>query len=155
MSTPIPEGFGTVTPHLTVKGAAEAIRFYEKAFGAEELDRHEMGGVVMHADIRIGDSIVMLNDEFPDHGALGPPRDRPSGVTIHLYVQDVDASYERATKAGAEVVMPIADMFWGDRYAVLRDPFGHAWSLATRVEEVPPEEMEARAAAAFSGEGAC
>lgn len=154
MPSPIPEGFGTVTPHLVVKGAAEAIQFYKKAFGAEELERQEIRGAVMHASIRIGDSIVMLSDEFPDMGSLGPLEGRPSPVTVHLFVEDVDALYERATEAGAEVVMPLADMFWGDRYAIVRDPFGHSWSLGTHIEDVPQEELESRAAAAFASGGA-
>ena len=154
MPSPIPEGFGTVTPHLVVKGAAEAIQFYKKAFGAEELGRQEIRGAVMHASIRIGDSIVMLSDEFPDMGSLGPLEGRPSPVTVHLFVEDVDALYERATEAGAEVVMPLADMFWGDRYAIVRDPFGHSWSLGTHIEDVPQEELESRAAAAFASGGA-
>ncbi len=155
MPTPIPKGFGTVTPHLVVKGAAEAIKFYAEAFGAEELVRHEMNGAVTHASVKIGDSIVMLNDEFPEMGALGPQKGQSSPVTVHLYVEDVDAAYERATKAGAEVVMPLADMFWGDRYALLRDPFGHSWSLATHVEDVPPEELASRSAAAFAEGESC
>ena len=154
MPSPIPEGFGTVTPHLIVKGAADAIQFYKQAFGAEEIACHEFHGAVMHASIRIGDSIVMLNDEFPDMGCLGPLEGRPSPVTVHLFVEDVDALYKRATEAGAEVVMPLADMFWGDRYAIVRDPFGHSWSLGTHIEDVPPEEMESRAAAAFAEGGA-
>ena len=108
----------------------------------------------MHASLRIGDSLVMLADEFPEQGALGPDPERPSPVTIHLFVEDVDARFERATRAGAQVVMPPGDMFWGDRYAVVRDPFGHTWSIATHVEDLSPAEMEARAAAAFGG-GAC
>jgi PhnB protein len=133
MPTPIPAGFNTVTPHLVVKGAADAIEFYAKAFGAKETERHDMHGAVVHATVRIGDSNVMVNDEFPDMGALGPQPGQPSPVTVHLYVEDVDAVFAQATAAGAEVVMPLADMFWGDRYAFLRDPFGHSGSIAPHV----------------------
>ena len=152
---PVPDGFHTVTPHLVVKSSAEALAFYAKAFGAEELTRHEMHGAVIHASFRVGDSIVMLNDEFPDQGVVGPGAGQRSPVTIHLFVEDVDALYRRAVDAGAEVVLPLADMFWGDRYAVLRDPFGHSWSVGTHVEDVAPEDMEARAAAAFAGGEPC
>ena len=147
----IPDGFRTVTPHLVVKGAAQAIDFYKQAFGAEELNRHEMGGAIMHASLRIGDSIVMLNDEFPS-APPAPSKDHPSPVTIHLYVEDVDELYAKAQSAGAEVVMPLDDTFWGDRYAVLRDPYGHSWSIATHIEDVAPEDVEKRAAAAFGGQ---
>ena len=153
--SPIPEGFHTITPHMVVKGAAEAIAFYEEAFGAEELSRNLLpdGQSVMHASIRIGDSVVMLNDEFPDHGIFGPSKERPSSVTIHIYTDDVDALYERAQAAGCEVNMPLQDTFWGARYAVLRDPFGHSWSIASRIAEPSPEEVAKGAAAAFGGEG--
>lgn len=146
---PIPEGLHTLTPHLTVKGAADAIAFYEKAFGAEELMRQAgPGGSIMHARIRIGDSSVMLNDEFPEHGSLGPTEN--SAVALHLYVEDVDAVYARAVEAGCEVLFPLSDTFWGDRYGLLRDPFKHRWSVASRVEDVSPEECDRRAAEAFS-----
>jgi len=146
---PIPEGFHTVTPHLTMKNAGEAIEFYRKAFGAEEVARMPgPGGSVMHAEIRIGDSPIMLNDEFPEHGARGPKTIGGTPVSIHLYVNDVDALFDRAVKAGAKVTMPIADMFWGDRFGKLEDPFGHQWSLATHKEDVTPEECMERAKAA-------
>ncbi|MCP3920787.1 MAG: VOC family protein [bacterium] len=148
---PVPEGFHTVTPHLVAKGAAAAIDFYVKAFGAQEVSRHEANGKLMHAAIRIGDSMVMLADELPEHGRVGPDKERPSPVTVHLFVEDVDALFAQATQAGAKVVMPLADMFWGDRYGIVRDPFGHSWSIATHIEDVSPADMEARAAAAFSG----
>ena len=147
----IPAGFRTVTPHLVVKGAAQAIEFYKQAFGAEELSRHEMGGAIMNASLRIGDSVVMLNDEFPST-APGPSKELPSPVTIHLYVEDVDAWYARAQTAGAEVVMPLENTFWGDRYAILRDPHGHSWSIATHVEDVEDEDIPRRAAEAFGGQ---
>ena len=151
---PIPEGFHTITPHLTLKGAKEAIAFYRKAFGAETLWIHEMPGteVVMNACLRIGDTPLMLNDEFPDHGVVGPQGRSP--VVIHLYVEDVDAAFQRAVDAGATVLYPIENAFWGDRYGMLQDPFGHAWSIATHVEDVPPEEMGERAMKAFGGGGA-
>jgi PhnB protein len=145
MAKPIPEGFYTVTPHLIVKGAKEAIEFYKKAFGAEVRGVHEgPGGSVMHAEIKIGNSILMLNDEFPDFGALGPSSRGGSSVTIHLYTNDADGLFNRAVAAGAKVTMPIADQFWGDRYGQVEDPFGHRWSIATHTEDLSPEEMERR-----------
>jgi PhnB protein len=156
MAKPIPEGFHTITPSLVIKGAAEAIEFYKRAFGAEEIMRMPMPGAdgrvkVGHAELRIGDSILFLNDEFPEHGASGPNGSSP--VTIHLYVPDVDAFFNRAVEAGATVQFPLVNMFWGDRYGKLADPFGHNWSVATHVEDVPPEEMPKRMAAAMSGKG--
>ena len=149
---PIPEGFHSVTPHLVIKGAAEAIDFYKKAFGAEEVCRMPgPGGVVMHAEIRIGDSTVMLADEFPDFGSVGPKTIGGSPVTVHLYVKDADAFYDKAVAAGAKATMPLADQFWGDRYGKLEDPFGHQWGIATHIEDLTPEEIEKRAAAAFGG----
>lgn len=151
MTQPIPEGFHTVTPHLVVKGAARAIEFYESAFGAEKLFTNCMDetGQVLHGRIRIGDSIVMLNDEFPEHGCLAPAEGSRPAVTVHLYVEDCDALYARSVAAGAETVMPPTDMFWGDRYAQVKDPFGHVWSIATCVEELCPEELEERAKKTF------
>ncbi|HZX29498.1 MAG TPA: VOC family protein [Telluria sp.] len=148
---PIPEGMHSVTPHLVCKGAAKAIEFYTKAFGAKS------GGVmptpdgrVMHAMITIGDSPVMLVDEFPEWGTFGPDAARPSPVTIHLYVEDADAVFNRAVDAGAKPLMPLADMFWGDRYGVLQDPFGHKWSVATHIKDMTPEEMKAAGDAAMA-----
>jgi len=133
----------TVTPHLTCGGAADAIEFYKRAFGAVELTRLPgPGGKLLHAMIRIGDSNVMLVDEFPAHGSFGPKAMKGSPVTLHLYVDDVDAVFRRAVDAGAKVTMPVADMFWGDRYGRLEDPFGHQWSVATHVRDVKPEEMQ-------------
>jgi PhnB protein len=141
---PIPDGMHSITPHLVCAGAAEAIEFYKKAFGAEELGRLPMpNGKLAHAMIRIGDSIVMLNDEFPEMGAVSPVALKGSPVTLHLYVENADAQFDRAVAAGATVRMPIADMFWGDRYGVVQDPFGHQWSIATHMREVAPEEMAA------------
>ena len=144
----IPEGYHTVTPHLAVRDAAKAIEFYAKAFGAEELFRMPgPGGVVMHAEVRIGDSIVMLGEESPEMGASSPQTIGGSPVNLLIYVQDVDASFARAEKAGCKVRMPATDMFWGDRYGKVQDPFGHNWGLATHKEDVSPEEMAKRMAA--------
>ncbi|HXG27674.1 MAG TPA: VOC family protein [Nevskiales bacterium] len=138
---PIPDDMHSVTPHLVCNGAAQAIEFYKKAFGAvEEARLPGPDGKLMHAQIRINGSAVMLADEFPDFGAFGPKTLKGSPVVIHLYVKDVDAAFRRAVEAGATVRMPVADMFWGDRYGQIEDPFGHRWSLATQVREVPPEE---------------
>jgi PhnB protein len=140
---PIPEDMHSITPHLVCAGAADAIEFYKKAFGAREEARLPgPGGKLMHAMIRIGDSAVMLVDEMPEHGALGPKSLKGSPVTIHLYVENADATVERAVKAGAKVTMPVADMFWGDRYGQLEDPFGHHWSIGTHVRDVSMEEMQ-------------
>lgn len=152
MSTvqPIPEGMRALTPHLVCANAAEAIEFYKKAFGAEELVRMpspDGSGKLMHAMLRIGDSHLMLVDEFPQWGSVGPLALKGSPVTLHHCVVDVDASFERAVAAGATVRMPVADMFWGDRYGVLQDPFGHLWSLATHIRDVSLDEAMAAAAA--------
>jgi PhnB protein len=139
---PIPEGMHTVTPHLVCAGAADAIEFYKKAFNAVELVRLPgPQGKLMHAMIRIGDSSIMLVDEMPDRGSLGPKSLKGSPVTIHLYVEDVDAFVKRAVGAGAKITMSLEDMFWGDRYCNLEDPFGHHWSVATHLRDVTPEEM--------------
>ena len=140
---PIPDGMHSVTPHLICAGAADAIKFYKKAFDAVDLGRLPgPKGRIMHAAIRIGDSTVMLVDEMPEWGAFGPKSLKGSPVTIHLYVQDVDASVARAVAAGAKITMPLDDMFWGDRYCKVEDPFGHHWSIATHVREVSTEEMQ-------------
>ncbi len=139
---PVPEGMHTVTPHLVCDGAADAIEFYKKAFGAVEIDRLPgPQGKLMHAMIRIGDSPVMLVDEFPEWGSFGPKSLKGSPVTIHLYVENADALFQRAVDAGAKVVMNIEEAFWGDRYGRLEDPFGHQWSVAMHVRDVTPEEM--------------
>jgi uncharacterized glyoxalase superfamily protein PhnB len=133
----------TVTPHLICAGAADAIEFYKKAFGATELSRMPgPDGKVMHASIRIGDSVIMLNDEMPDWGTLGPKSLKGSPVTVHLYVENADKVFEQAVRAGAKATMPIADMFWGDRYGKVEDPFGHQWSIGTHTRDVSPEEMQ-------------
>jgi PhnB protein len=139
----IPQGMHSVTPHLICAGAAKAIDFYKQAFGAEETARLPgPDGRLMHAAVRIGDSTVMLVDEMPEWGALSPKSLKGSPVTIHLYVDDVDAFVARAVKAGAKVTMPVEDAFWGDRYGKLEDPFGHHWSVATPVREVSMEEAQ-------------
>jgi len=148
---PIPDGCHTVTPHLIVRGADKAIDFYKKAFGAKELSRCPgPNGKLMHAEIQIGNSHVYLGEEFPDMGCKSPQAYNGSPVTIHLYVEDVDASYKKAVAAGAQVTMPVSDMFWGDRYGKVKDPFGHEWSIATHKEDLTPKEMEKRMADAFA-----
>jgi uncharacterized glyoxalase superfamily protein PhnB len=138
----IPKGMTAVTPHLVCAGAADAIEFYKKAFGAvEEARLPGAGGKLMHAAIRIGGAVVMLVDEAPEWKMLGPKALGGSPVTIHLYTENVDAFVARAVKAGAKLTMPVEDMFWGDRYGVLEDPFGHKWSVATHTRDVTPAEM--------------
>ena len=140
---PIPNDMHSVTPHLVCAGAADAIEFYKKAFNATELGRLAGSqGKLMHAMIRIGNSPVMLVDEFPEWGSFGPKSLKGSPVTIHLYVEDVDSVVARAVAAGAKVTMPVADMFWGDHYGKLEDPFGHQWSVATHLRDVSEEEMQ-------------
>jgi PhnB protein len=151
MTKPIPEGYHTVTPYLTLDDAAGAIDFYKKAFGAKERMRMEApGGKIGHAELQIGDSIVMLADAFPQ-SSTQPPREL-GGTTagVFLYVDDVDAVAQKAVDAGATVTMEVADQFWGDRFGSLQDPFGHSWSIATHVEDVPPEEMAERAKQAMA-----
>ena len=141
---PIPDGMHTVTPHLVVAGAAKAIDFYKKAFKATELARIPgPDGTLMHAMVKIGNSNVMLVDENPQWGIFGPHALKGSSVTIHLSVADADAVAAQAVAAGAKVTMPVDDMFWGDRYGVLQDPFGHKWSVATHVRDISPDEMKA------------
>ena len=148
---PIPDGMHTVTPHLICAGAADAIEFYKKAFNAVEIGRMAgPQGRLLHGAIRIGDSTVMLVDEFPDWGSFGPKSLNGSPVTIHLYVKDVDAFVAHAAAAGAKITMPLQDMFWGDRYCKLEDPFGHQWSVATHVLDVSPDEMQQAAQKACS-----
>ena len=143
----VPKGFRTVTPHLVVKGGADALGFYQKAFGAEETYRIPgPGNSIMHAEIRIGDSMIMLGEEAPDWGALSPKTLGGSPVTVMLYVDDVDKWFARATKAGCETKQPPTDMFWGDRYCKLADPYGHSWAIATHTEDVSPEEIGRRMA---------
>jgi PhnB protein len=139
---PIPEGFHSVTPHLVIDGAAAAIDFYKQAFGAVEVGRMDMpDGKIGHAEMRIGDSRLMLADAFPDYGSNSPLTLKGSPVVIHLYVDDADAVWDQALAAGAKPTMPLADAFWGDRYGQVEDPFGHRWSIATHQRDVSEEEM--------------
>ena len=152
----IPRGYHTVTPHLTVRGAVDAIDFYKRAFGARERGRMPLpdGKTIMHAELQIGNSIVFLADEFPDMGCRAPQTLGGATGTLHLYVKDVDRAFRRAVAAGAEVRMPVADMFWGDRYAKVADPFGHEWGLATHKEDLSAREIGRRAEMFFSRVGA-
>lgn len=139
----IPKGYHSVTPSIVVSSAPKAIEFYKKAFGATEMFRLPgPDGKLMHGSIRIGDSAVMLAEENEKHGIFGPKHLKGSPVIIHLYVEDVDAFVARAAEAGANVTMPVAEMFWGDRYGRLQDPFGHMWSVSTHVRDVTPDEMK-------------
>jgi uncharacterized glyoxalase superfamily protein PhnB len=154
MAHPIPTGFHAITPHLVIKGASEAIDFYKRAFSAKEISRMPMPGSdgkmrIGHAELQIGDSKLFLADEFPEFGSRGPA-DGGSPVTIHLYVTDASATFAQAVEAGAKAAMPLADMFWGDRYGKLVDPFGHHWSVAEHLEDLTPDQMEQRMAAAFT-----
>ena len=149
---PIPEGYHSVTPYLSIKGAAAAIDFYKQVFGATELFR--MGGPdgkIGHAEIKIGNSPIMLADEFPEMEFVSPKTLGGTPVGLMIYVEDVDTMYKQAISAGAKEIKPLQNQFYGDRSGTLRDPFGHVWTVATHVEDVPPEELEQRAAAAHSG----
>ena len=151
---PIPDGYHTVTPYLYVRGAAAAVEFYAEAFGAVERMRLPMpDGKVAHAEVQIGDSVVMLSDEMPEWGTTGPQTLGGASASICLYVADADSACARAVKAGATVVRPLQNQFYGDRSATVADPFGHVWTIATHVEDVPPEEMMTRMAAAAKPPG--
>lgn len=140
---PIPDGMHALTPHLVCAGAADAIEFYKKAFDAVELARLPgPDGKLMHATVRIGDSVLMLVDEYPQWGSVGPKALKGSPVTLHLYVENVDARVAQAVAAGATLTMAVADMFWGDRYGQVEDPFGHKWSIATHTRDLTPEEIK-------------
>jgi PhnB protein len=148
---PIPEGYHTVTPYLAVDDATEAIEYYTKAFGAKERVRMETpDGKVGHAELEIGDSLVMLSDPFPQASTKPPNELGGTSVSVFVYVEDVDAVVKQAVDAGATVTMEVADQFWGDRFGSVKDPFGHLWSIATHVEDVPPEEMAERAKVAMA-----
>jgi PhnB protein len=139
----IPEGYHSITPYMTVRDAARAIEFYKQAFGAIEKGVMKgPGDKIVHAELRIGDSILMLGDEFPEMGALSPQSTGGAGMGLHIYTEDVDTAFDRAVKAGASVEMPVTDMFWGDRYGKLADPFGHKWSIGTHKKDLSMEEME-------------
>jgi PhnB protein len=147
---PIPDGHNSVSPYLIVDGAARALDFYKKAFGATELYRLTApDGKVGHAEVRIGDTLVMLADEHPDFGAHGPGHYKGSPISLHLYVEDVDTVVQRASAAGARVTRPVADQFYGDRRGTFEDPFGHTWHVASHVEDVSAEEIKRRAARAM------
>ena len=149
---PIPEGYHSVTPYLIIRGAADAIDYYKKALGAVELFRMpQPDGKIAHAEIKIGDSPIMLSDEHPDMGFRSPQSLGGSPVSILIYVEDVDSVFDRAIAAGGKVDRPVEDKFYGDRAGSLIDPFGHTWHVATHTEDVSPEEMEKRAAAAGGG----
>ena len=151
---PIPEGYHSVSPALSIDGAAEAIEFYKRAVRANE--RYRMAGPdgsIAHAELEIGDSVVMLSDPFPQSNVKPPRALGGTSVGIFLYVEDVDAVFQQALDAGATVTMPLEDTFWGDRFGSVTDPFGHHWSLATHVDDVPPEEMGERAKAAMAAMG--
>jgi PhnB protein len=147
----IPTGFHTLTPHLTVRNAADALEVYKKALGAEVLHvAHMPDGKVMHAALRIGDSMLMLNDEMPEYGVLSPLACNGSAVTIHIYTENADPAFDRVVSAGAKVKMPLMDQFWGDRYGVVVDPYGHMWSIAAHVKDMSPEEIQRAQAEALA-----
>ena len=150
--SPIPEGLHTVTPHLVVRNAAQAIEFYKKAFGAEERSRFEMpGGTIGHAELKIGNSVIFLADEMPGPGcSLSPQAVGGSTCTLNIYIDDVDKLFQQAVQAGGKSVMDPSDMFWGDRYGTLTDPFGHVWSIATHKEDLTTEEIGQRAQEFFA-----
>jgi len=149
---PIPKGYHTATPYLIIKGAAKALEYYKKAFGAKETLRFAApGGMIGHAEIKIGDSMIMLADEYPDMGYRGPLSLGGSAVSILLYVEDVDRWFDRAIAAGGKATRPVADQFYGDRSGTLTDPFGHVWTISTHVEDVSLEEMNRRAKARTGG----
>lgn len=142
---PIPDGYGTVTPTLTVREAAQAIEFYKKAFGAQEIFRFPSpdGKTIMHAEIKIGNSIIMLNDEFPQMNCRSPQSIGGTGSSIFLYVNDADTTFNKAVSAGAKSLVPLMDAFWGDRFGSVQDPYGHVWSIATHKKDMTPEEIRA------------
>jgi PhnB protein len=148
---PVPDGYPAVMPYLIMEGAARAIDFYKDVLGAQERMRMEHEGRVGHAELQIGDSVIMLADEYPDMGARGPRAFGGSPVSIMVYVPDVDAVVRKAVQAGAKLVRPVEDKFYGDRSGSIEDPFGHSWHLATHIEDVLPEEMKRRADAAAQG----
>ncbi len=146
MTKPIPDGFHSLTPHLIVTDGAAAIELYTQAFGAQELSRLMTpdGKTLMHAQLKIGDSLLMLASEFPPHN-LSPKKRGGASVFLHIYLADADAAFDRAVKAGCKVKMPVSDMFWGDRYGVVEDPFGHQWSIATHNHDFTQEQIEVNA----------
>ena len=154
MTKPVPEGYHTVSPYLAVEDAARAIDYYVKAFGAKEVVRmNAPDGTIGHAELEIGDSRVMLADPFPQSSTRPPNELGGTSVSVFLYVEDVDATVKQAVDAGGTLTMEVADQFWGDRFGGFTDPFGHSWSVATHVEDVPPDEIAERAKAAMAGPG--
>jgi PhnB protein len=152
MVKPIPDGYHSVTPYLIVKGAARALEFYKKAFNATELVRMDgPGGTIAHAEIRIGNSCIMMADESTETGARSPETLGGSPVGLMIYTEDVDAMFKQALALGGKQERPVVDQFYGDRSGTLRDPFGHQWTVATHKEDVSPEEMERRMAKAMKG----
>lgn len=153
-TNPIPEGYHTVTPYLAVGDAAQAIEFYQRAFGATERGRMPgPDGKIAHAEIQIGDSIIMTSDPFPQATIKPPQEIGGTSVSVFLYVEDVDSVVQDAVDAGATITMPVEDMFWGDRFGQVQDPFGHVWQIATHVEDVAPDEMAKRAEEAMASIG--
>ncbi|SRR6266545_6731722 len=151
MTKPIPEGYHTVTPYLAVDGAADAIEFYKKAFGAQETIRMDgPDGSIAHAEIKIGDSLVMLSDPFPQSTVKAPTSLGGTSASVFLYVEDVDRVVKQAVDTGATVTMEVEDQFWGDRFGTISDPFGHTWSIATHIEDLTPEEIAERGKAAMA-----
>lgn len=152
----IPQGMHSITPYLVVTGAAKAIEFYKKAFNATELERHGMpdSDMIMHAKLKIGDSVIMLSDEFPDTGCgvSSPTTLKNTTFMLHLYVPDADRAFEQAIKAGSKEQMPLSDTFWGERYGQIVDPFGHVWSISTLKEVLTDQEVEERAAQFFASQ---
>jgi len=147
----IPDGHNRVSPYLIVDGAARALEFYRHVFGAVEIFRHKApDGKIGHAEMRIGDTVIKLADEFPDHDAHPPRKFGGSPVSLHLYCEDVDAVAAKAIAGGAKVKRPVADQFYGDRLGTLEDPFGHTWPISTHIEDVPPEELDRRARKAMA-----
>jgi PhnB protein len=155
MADPIPKGYRSLTPYLTVDDAAGAIEFYKRAFGATERARMPFpGDKIGHAEIEIGDSVLMLADAFPESSTRPPKELGGTTSSVHLFVEDVDAVVDKAVAEGATVTMPVDDMFWGDRFGMITDPYGHAWSIATHKEDLTPEEIEERGKAAMASMGA-
>jgi PhnB protein len=145
MPQPVPEGYHTITPYLAVENASEAIDFYQRAFGAQERVRMDgPGGSVMHAELQVGDSMIMLSDPFPQSSTTPPKQLGGTSVSIFAYVENIDDVYKQAVDAGASSLMEPDDMFWGDRFGSVQDPFGHSWTIATHIEDVEPEEMQRR-----------
>lgn len=149
--SPVPDGFHTITPHLTCRNAPKALEYYKEVFGAEiQTVSNGPDGRIIHSQFKIGDSIVMMSEEFPEYGSLSPLSMKGSSVTLHVYIEDPDALFNRAVAAGATAVMPMMDAFWGDRYGQIVDPFGHKWSIAARRRIMTEQEMEDEARKAFA-----